>query len=434
MIGQQGWDLGLGSNAHNLAGEFSHANKVVYINPPLDLKTLFRGWRDPKIRYRLKVLLGLRKGSMKVGKNLWVYTPAALCLSVNWIRSAPVFRFLTRLNNRIFASRIRRITQQAGMQEYLLFNDSLIYHGLDLKEMLQPLKYIYYIRDNMVSTGYFRHHGPAAEAELMRKADVVVANSEFLADYAAAHNPQSYYVGQGCDLRLFDAAAAPAQPDDLAAVPHPRIGYVGYLTSDRLDLPLLIRLAQAKPEWHFVLVGPEDTPFHTSVLHQLPNVHFLGSKPGGLLPAYLQHFDVCLNPQAVNEITVGNYPRKIDEYLAMGKPVVATWTRTMQMFQQQVYLASSLAGYLELIEKALAEDAPERRDSRIAFAQSHTWGASVALIHQALNQAEAASQKKVSRPGKKTETQKHLTLSPQDYATANTPFLDQIAFIHKQEL
>jgi len=114
--------------------------------------------------------------------------------------------------------------------------------------------------------------------------------------------------------------------------------------------------------------------------------------------------------------------------------VVATWTRTMQMFQQQVYLASSLAGYLELIEKALAEDAPERRDSRIAFAQSHTWGASVALIHQALNQAEAASQKKVSRPGKKTETQKHLTLSPQDYATANTPFLDQIAFIHKQEL
>lgn len=434
MIGQQGWDLGLGSNAHNLAAEFSLAHKVVYINPPLDLKTLLRGWRDPKIRYRLKVLLGLRKGSMKVAKNLWVYTPAALCLSVNWIRSARLFRFFTRLNNHLFASRIRRITEQAGFEEYLLFNDSLIYLGLDLKEMLQPEKYLYYIRDNMVGTGYFRYHGPATEAELMRKADVVVANSEFLADYAAAHNPHSYYVGQGCDLRLFDAAAEPAEPADLAAVPHPRVGYVGYLTSDRLDLALLIRLAQAKPEWNFVFVGPEDTPFQTSVLHQLPNVHFLGAKPGGTLPAYLQHFDVCLNPQVVNELTVGNYPRKIDEYLAMGKPVVATWTRTMQMFRQQVYLASSLAGYLELIEKALAEDRPESRQARIAFAKSHTWAASVALISQALHQAEAAGRKNAPHHTRKLETQKQITLSPQDYATANTSLLDQIAFIHKQEL
>lgn len=104
------------------------------------------------------------------------------------------------------------------------------------------------------------------------------------------------------------------------------------------------------------------------------------------------------------------------------------------MFQPQVYLASSLAGYLELIEKALAEDSPARRQARIAFARGHTWTASVALIQGALEQAVSAGSRQTARQPKKAETQQHLTLSPQDYATANSPLLDQIAFVHKQEL
>jgi teichuronic acid biosynthesis glycosyltransferase TuaH len=389
MIGQQGWDLGLGSNAHNIAAEFSQTHQVLYVNPPLHLRTLLHNWQDPKIKFRIKVLLGLQKSLDQVQENLWVYTPPTLCLSVNWINSSRLFRFFTRLNNHLFARCIRKITRKTGFSSYWLFNDSLIYLGLDLPALLQPEKYIYYIRDNMIGTGYFRKHGPWAEAELMRKADVVVANSQFLADYAANHNARSYYVGQGCELGLFQAGAPMAEPADLAAIPQPRIGYVGYITADRLDLSLLIKLAQAKPEWHFVFVGPEDTPFQTSALHQLANVHFLGLKTSGQLPAYIRHFSVCLNPQVVNDITVGNYPRKIDEYLAMGKPVVATWTQTMKAFQDHVYLTSSLAGYLDLIEKALTENDAARTAARIAFARSHTWQASVQLIREALEDQQA---------------------------------------------
>jgi teichuronic acid biosynthesis glycosyltransferase TuaH len=434
MVGQQGWDLGLGSNAHNIAAEFSIDNQVLYINPPLDLNTLIRNWHNPKIQYRLKVLLGLCPDVTEVSPNLKVFTPRTLCLSVNWIKQRRIFRFFTRLNNKLFARRIGTIAAREGFGKYMLFNDSLIYLGLDLKELLQPEKYIYYIRDYMIRTGYFRQHGTWAEAELIGKADAVVANSEFLAEYAAGINARSFYVGQGCDLSMFNAEACLAPPADLEAIPLPRIGYVGYITSERLDLNLLIKLAQAKPEWNFVMVGPEDTPFHTSVLHQLPNVYFLGSKTAAELPAYVQHFQVCLNPQIVNDITVGNYPRKIDEYLAMGKPVVATWTKTMKFFRHQVYLATSLAGYLELIEKALAEDNEALAAARIAFAKSHTWEASVRLINAALYQPGLAGRKEVGRPQKSTQQFKTINLTPQDYATAKTPPLDQIALIHKQEL
>ncbi len=80
----------------------------------------------------------------------------------------------------------------------------------------------------------------------------------------------------------------------------------------RLDIEVLVYLAEQRPDWSIVLVGPEDEAFKASKLHQITNVHFLGSKPMEALPSYLNHFDVALNPQKLNEVTIGNYPRKID--------------------------------------------------------------------------------------------------------------------------
>jgi glycosyltransferase involved in cell wall biosynthesis len=105
----------------------------------------------------------------------------------------------------------------------------------------------------------------------------------------------------------------------------------------------------------------------------MANVHFLGRKPLEALPSYIHSFDVCINPQLVNPITIGNYPLKVDEYLAMGKPVVASATKTMELFRNHVYLADSALDYPRLIEQALHENKEEQRDQRIAFAKTHTW-------------------------------------------------------------
>jgi len=91
------------------------------------------------------------------------------------------------------------------------------------------------------------------------------------------------------------------------------------------------------------------------------------------LPNYVQAFDVCMNPQLLNNITRGNYPLKIDEYLAMGKPVVASRTKAMKLFENHTYLADKAEEYPALIKKALAENNPEKENERIRFANSHTW-------------------------------------------------------------
>jgi glycosyltransferase involved in cell wall biosynthesis len=148
---------------------------------------------------------------------------------------------------------------------------------------------------------------------------------------------------------------------------------------------LLVEIAQQKPNWSIVLVGPEDNEFKISKLHDLKNVFFLGKKTPQELPAYVKYFDVCMNPQAINQLTVGNYPRKIDEYLAMGKPTVATSTKAMEIFAKETYLASTPAEYIEQITKALAENDAALREQRVKTARSHTWENSVKDIYAALN-------------------------------------------------
>eukprot|EP01136_Pigoraptor_vietnamica_P033199 Opistho-1_new@95824 len=126
--------------------------------------------------------------------------------------------------------------------------------------------------------------------------------------------------------------------------------------------------------------------FQQSRLHTMPNVHFLGSKKPADLPGYLQQLDVCLNPQLINPLTIGNYPRKIDEYLAMGKPTVATETPAMHMFLPHVYLAVGVPSYIQAIGKALNDRPASAVNAAIELAKGHTWEACVEKIYAVQNE------------------------------------------------
>ena len=146
-------------------------------------------------------------------------------------------------------------------------------------------------------------------------------------------------------------------------------------------------MAKANPGWNIVMVGPLDESFEKSHLQQYPNVHFLGWRSLDDLADYVEAFDVCINPQLVNHITRGNYPLKIDEYLAMGKPVVATRTKAMKLFEAYTYLADAPEEYPALIQKAFDEHSPEKEKERMAFARKHTWENCVNEIYKVIEKS-----------------------------------------------
>jgi len=389
IVGQQPWDVEIGSNCKNIAVEFSRHNRVLYVNSPLDRITRYRRKHEPAVQKRINIVSGRQDGLEKIGNNLWTYYPGEMIESINWIKLAGIFNLLNKRNNKIFARSIQKGMERLGFKNIILFNDNDIFRCFYLKDYLQPDVSIYYSRDYLLTVDYWKLHGTVLEPRLIAKSDVCVANSTYLADYCRQYNPHSYYVGQGCELDIFSRASYPI-PSDVQPVTTPVIGYVGALQSLRLDLVLLEQIARAKPAWQIVLVGPEDDAFRTSTLHSLANVHFLGSKPPADLPAYINSFDVCLNPQVVNEVTRGNYPRKIDEYLAMGKPVVATKTGFMQaVFSGHTYLCENVDEYIAAIEKALAENSPVLQQERKDFAASHSWENNVKEIYRAINTVKA---------------------------------------------
>lgn len=377
IVGLQPWDIEMGSNCKNIAMELASQNRVLYVNRALDRITLLKNRNDKKTIQRIKSIKGeISDLSMEID-NLWVLNPRVILESAN---KAPafLFRLFNSFNNKRIARAIRSAISRLNFKNPILFIDNDFFRANNLPELLKPEFSIYYIRDYLIEQPYFKKHGAVMEASIMRKVNMVVANSPYLAKYASAFNKNSFDIGQGCDFSLLESTAGSEVPDDMKSISKPVIGYVGALNAQRLDIELIRQIAVAKPEWNIVLVGGEDEEFQNSELHSLSNIYFLGFKGQEQLSAYMEHFDVCINPQQVNSLTVGNYPRKIDEYLFVKKPVVATYTEFMEKFKEYVSLCHSAEDYVKSISEILySEDGKEEAEERKRFALSHSWKNSV---------------------------------------------------------
>ena len=222
-----------------------------------------------------------------------------------------------------------------------------------------------------------------AERGLLKSAGQVFIHSPALMERKGRLNPNTDFVPNGVDYPLY--ATAVAEPEDLRHIPHPRIGYVGYLKR-MLDWPLLLELSRTHPQWSFVFVGPKSS--HADIedtlqqMRQLPNVYFLGGKPTEGLGAYPQHFDVCLMPYRLDDYTKCIYPLKLHEYLASARPVVSAPIRSVLEFSHVVTIASSCEEWSRAIERALSaeENSQGRRVERQMVAHQHDWAGLVDRI------------------------------------------------------
>lgn len=383
VIGIQAWDIEIGSNCKNIAEEMARFNRVLYVNSPLDRNTKKNAKSDERIAKRIQISKGLQTDIEEIKPNMWNLFPRHQVESINFIPDGFLYDFFNKQRNKTFAKDIQSAIDRLNFKNVILFNDSSMFLGLYLKEFLKPSTYVYYMRDFLTKNPYWRTHGLRLEPKLIAKADVVVNNSTLYTEYGLQFNAHSYMVGQGCDVSLFnDDLNTISIAEDLKAIPNPIIGYVGFLSGRRLDINLLATMAKARKDWQIVLVGPEDEQFKNSELHQISNIHFLGSRDTSLLPNYIKGFDVCMNPQLINDATIGNYPRKIDEYLAMGKPTAATATKAMDYFKETTYLAITPNEWISAVEKALAEDSQQLQRQRKACGLSHSWENNVNEIYK----------------------------------------------------
>lgn len=222
----------------------------------------------------------------------------------------------------------------------------------------------------------------AVERRLIERSDRVFVTSPKLLETKGGIGRDTRFSPNGVDFRAFSTANP--EPEDLARVPHPRVGYVGVL-KEQLDWELLATVATSRPEWQFVLIGPVRTGHEAvrqslSALARLPNVHVLGERSAARLPGYLQHLDVALLPYRRNAYTDCINPLKLYEALAAGTAVVATRIRTLEDFARVITIAETQESFATAIAAALTHESPARRLERQSLAKTYDWDAIVQPI------------------------------------------------------
>lgn len=252
------------------------------------------------------------------------------------------------------------------------------------------------VYDCMDELSAFRGAPPALlsfERQLLTRADLVFTGGYSLYEAKRDLHPRVHPFPSSVDVDHFGQARLP-QPDpvDQAGMGHPRLGFYGVI-DERFDIDLLGQLAQQRPDWQFVMVGPV-VKIDSADLPDAPNIHYLGPKTYDELPRYLSGWDVALMPFALNESTRFISPTKTPEYLAGGCPVVSTpITDVVRTYGDTgiVRIAASANEFIAACEQALsdASDPETLRDTADAVLQEMSWDQTWLLMKETMQCAMA---------------------------------------------
>jgi glycosyltransferase involved in cell wall biosynthesis len=216
---------------------------------------------------------------------------------------------------------LAELMQQHSIKDYVLWYFTPM--AVDFTRHLRPQAVVY---DCMDELSAFRGAPPglrAAEKALFAKADLVFTGGRSLYKIKKRQHRFVYCFPSSIDREFFGRARYhELPPSDQVGIPEPRLGYCGVI-DERMDGDLIASVADRRPDWQIVMVGPI-VKVKPSELPHRDNIHYLGAKEYQNLPLYMAGWDVGLMPFALNESTRFISPTKTPEYLAAGLPVVST--------------------------------------------------------------------------------------------------------------
>jgi len=226
------------------------------------------------------------------------------------------------------------------------------------------------------------------ERYLASTSDAVICTSDAIRNDLKPYNNNCFTVSHGVDVKHFLTSLDDKDiPEDIRNIRGPIIGYFGGLT-ERVDWELLHDVATRYADANMVLIGKKSPGVRgIARLERLANVHFLGYKDYKVLPDYLKQFTVCLIPYVINDLLVAVDPIKLREYLAMGKPVVSVDLPEVRKLQDVVYIGENKFDFVNMIGKAMMENAPSLAEERIRTAWQSDWAVKIEEISDIVNNA-----------------------------------------------
>jgi UDP-galactopyranose mutase len=224
------------------------------------------------------------------------------------------------------SGRLQQILLGNLLRDYQIVHPILWYYtpmALEWSRAVQGKAIVFDCMDELSAFANAPPSLPILEQELLDRADVVFTGGQSLYEAKKDRHPRIFAFPSSVDSAHFLRARRQRwEPVDQASLARPRVGFFGVI-DERMDLELIAGLARLRPDWHQILIGPI-AKIDPASLPRADNIHYLGMKQYGELPAYLAGWDVAYLPFARNDATRFISPTKTPEYLAAGRPVVST--------------------------------------------------------------------------------------------------------------
>lgn len=365
------------TNQHYIAEKLSVNHLVVFIEsvglrkPGINKKDIFRIFKRLNKSF---------KGINRVRQNLYIFSP----LLIPFYK----YEFFHLVNKILLEFYINYIVWKLKLNKYILY--SFVPNVGELKFFVKPQMIIYHCVDEISGNPNIPQlRVEQMEKKTLKKADLVFTSSSPLFEAKRKFNLNTYYLPNVCETQHFQKALDDKTeiPDDIKNIPSPIIGFIGALSTYKIDFELINFVAKSFPVASLVLIGvlgEGEPPANISLLKE-KNIYLLGGKDFCDLPKYLKKFDVCIIPAKINKYTSYMLPMKFFEYLASGKPVVSTNLISLKEFEKYVKIASTKEEFLRFIQESLKENSPQKIKERIEFAKKFSWTQRINQIESLIN-------------------------------------------------
>ena len=381
------WDFVWQGHQEIMSTLAAQGNRILFIentgvrNPRL---------RDlPRIRHRLTEWWRSLQGFREEKENLYIFSPLVLPF--------PYSRIARWVNRWLLTSALNRWMRLMDFHQPVCWTFLPTPITLEVIRKIPYKLLIYHCVDSFVDSTPAARRIVPSEQELFRQADIVFVTSQQLYDRAAQWNQEVHLFPSGVNFQAAEQIrnSDESPPEELRHLQRPLIGYVGGV-HQWIDQEMICRLAENCRNYTFVLIGPIQTD--AGLLRRQSNVLLLGQKSNRELPRYLKEIDVGIIPYRLTEYTKNVYPAKLNDYHAMGKPVVSTPLKEVLAFNQRardlVKIGANASEFKQALEQALREDSADLQERRVASARDNSWPL---RIQEMQEQIERVLARKASR-------------------------------------
>lgn len=353
--------------------QYARHGRVLYVNSVVMRK--FNVSEGAMFWHRLaRKSRSIMRGLVRVSDSYWVYSPV----------TAPVhhFRWARPANQWLLRAQVRLAARRLGLRDPLVWvncpaacdtalalpRSALVYQRTDRYEDHPGV-------DSDVITHYDRRLKAAADLTFY-------SNFEFCQEEAHTCR-HAAYVEHGVDYELFAGAADdPTIPPELRGIDCRVVGFFGGIDEHKFNMTLSADVARRLPDLTFVFVGKAS--MDCSPLVSQPNVMMLGQRAYEQIPHYGKRFDVCILPFNQNRWIEAMNPIKLKEYLALGKPVVATPFRELARYTHLVRIGEDADQFASAIREALSDDSSAAAAARRSQVERHSWHSKAVEVLQRL--------------------------------------------------